>query len=125
LAEITDGTSNTLMVGEIVQGQGLDLRGFSWWGNGAGFVTFLAPNSTSPDMMVGGYCNTADKRNPPCSTTATTSAPRMAAARSRHPSGVQVAYCDGHVAFVSNNVAYLTWNAMGSSQGGEVGVDAP
>jgi prepilin-type processing-associated H-X9-DG protein len=70
-------------------------------------------------VLVGGTCVTADKRNPPCTTTATTTAPRMAATRSRHPSGVMAAYCDGHVGFVPNNISFVTWNAIGTSQGGE------
>src|SRR4051812_47798683 len=57
LAEVTDGTSNTLMVAEVIQGQGNALHGFTWWGGASGFVTFLAPNSTSPDVLIGGNCN--------------------------------------------------------------------
>jgi len=119
LAEITDGLSNTLMVGELIQGQGNALHGFTWWGNGSGFVTFLTPNSTSPDVLIGGNCKTSDLRNPPCITSASSSLGRMAGARSRHPNGIEVGYCDGHVAFVSNNIAYASWNAVGTSQGGE------
>ena len=118
LAEITDGTSNTLMLGELLQGQQNALHGFSWWGGGSGFVTFLPPNSRLPDVLVGGICN-ADSRNPPCTTTGTNSAPRMAGTRSRHPTGVQVAYCDGHVGFITNAINTVNWNAAGTSQGGE------
>jgi prepilin-type N-terminal cleavage/methylation domain-containing protein/prepilin-type processing-associated H-X9-DG protein len=119
LAEITDGTSNTLLVSETIQGRGTDLRGYSWWGNAGGFTTFSTPNSTSPDVLTGGTCILTDARNPPCTTTSTVARPRMIVARSRHPSGVQASFCDGHVAFIPNNVAFITWNAMGTSQGGE------
>jgi prepilin-type N-terminal cleavage/methylation domain-containing protein/prepilin-type processing-associated H-X9-DG protein len=119
LAEITDGTSNTILASELIQGQGNALHGFAWWGGGSGFVTFLAPNSRSPDVLVGGICKASDLRNPPCTTTGTTTAPRMAAARSRHPNGVQAAFCDGHISFVPNNISFVTWNAIGTSQGGE------
>jgi prepilin-type N-terminal cleavage/methylation domain-containing protein/prepilin-type processing-associated H-X9-DG protein len=127
LAEITDGTSNTLMLGEVVQGRGSDLRGFSWWGGAAGFVTFLTPNTTSPDIVTGGNCNTpvANPQNPPCTTTSTPARPRMMGSRSRHPNGVQVAYCDGHVAFVTNNISYNTWQAVGTASGYDVVSDAP
>jgi len=118
LAEVTDGTSNTAMAAELIQGQANALHGFSWWGGGTGFVTFLPPNSSLPDVLVGGICN-SDKRNPPCTTTGTTSFPRMAATRSRHPNGVQAAFCDGHISFVPNNISFVTWNALGSAQGGE------
>jgi prepilin-type N-terminal cleavage/methylation domain-containing protein/prepilin-type processing-associated H-X9-DG protein len=118
LAEVTDGTSATVMAAELIQGQANALHGFSWWGGGSGFVTFMAPNSNQQDVLVGGICN-ADKRNPPCTTTGTTSAPRMAATRSRHPNGVQAVFCDGHISFVTNNISFVTWNAIGTSQGGE------
>ena len=32
LSEIVDGLSHTLMVAEVIQGRGSDLRGFTWWG---------------------------------------------------------------------------------------------
>jgi prepilin-type N-terminal cleavage/methylation domain-containing protein/prepilin-type processing-associated H-X9-DG protein len=118
LSEVTDGTSTTVMAAELIQGQANSLQAFSWWGGGTGFVTFLAPNSSSPDVLVGGICN-ADKRNPPCTTTGTTTSPRMAATRSRHPNGVQAAYCDGHIGFIPNNISFVTWNAIGTAQGGE------
>jgi prepilin-type processing-associated H-X9-DG protein len=119
MAEITDGTSNTMMAAELIQGQRNALHGFSWWGGGTGFVTFLAPNSKSPDVLVGGICAATDPRNPPCTTTGTVTAPRMTATRSRHPGGVQAAYCDGHIGFIPNNISFVTWNAIGTSQGGE------
>jgi prepilin-type N-terminal cleavage/methylation domain-containing protein/prepilin-type processing-associated H-X9-DG protein len=119
MAEITDGTSNTLMLAELIQGRRTDLRGFTWWGGSAGFVTFLSPNSSSPDVITGGNCITADANNPPCVTASTITRPRMMGTRSRHPSGVQVAFCDGHVGFITNNVNYNTWQAAGTSQGAE------
>jgi prepilin-type N-terminal cleavage/methylation domain-containing protein/prepilin-type processing-associated H-X9-DG protein len=123
MAEITDGTSNTLMLSETIQGRLTDLRGYSWWGNAGGFTTFSTPNSTSPDVLTGGTCVTSDPRNPPCTTTSTVARPRMIVARSRHPSGVQVSFCDGHIAFMPNNVSFITWNAMGTSQGGDTIAD--
>jgi len=118
LAEITDGTSNTLMMGELIQGQRDALHGFTWWGGGSGFVTFMTPNSREPDALVGGICN-ADPRNPPCTTAVAPSRPRMAGTRSRHPTGVMVSFCDGHVAFISNTVNFNTWQAVGTAEGGE------
>jgi hypothetical protein len=32
---------------------------------------------------------------------------------------VNVALCDGSVRFVANNIAALTWQYLGTSQGGE------
>ncbi|HEV3257320.1 MAG TPA: DUF1559 domain-containing protein [Gemmataceae bacterium] len=119
LTAITDGTSNTLMAAETVQGTSGDYRGFTWWGGAAGFTTYLTPNSPLPDVMEGGGCG-AIPPNPPCTPTTTFAYPRMIAARSRHTNGVNVAMCDGSVHFVSNSVSYPVWNAMGSANGGEV-----
>ena len=120
LAEITDGTSNTLMAAEQLQGRGTDLRGFSWWGNATGFVTFMPPNSTLPDVVTGGICLSTLIPRMPCTTTSTAARPRMMGARSLHTGGVQVTYCDGHVAFITDSIDFITWNALGTAAGGEV-----
>jgi prepilin-type N-terminal cleavage/methylation domain-containing protein/prepilin-type processing-associated H-X9-DG protein len=125
LSEVTDGLSTTLMMGEFVQGRRTDLRGFTWWGGATGFVTFLTPNSTSPDVITGGNCCAtggncaADPNNPPCTVPSTTTRPRMMGTRSRHPNGVQVSFCDGHIGFISNNINFATWQAAGTAQGGD------
>ncbi len=121
IASITDGTSHTLMVSEQIQGHGTDLRGFSWWAFGSGFMTYLAPNSNEPDVMQDmGYCNNTLMRNPPCVGPHTTSMPMTWASRSRHPGGVQSGNCDGSVRFTSENIAIDVWRALSTSQGGEV-----
>jgi prepilin-type processing-associated H-X9-DG protein len=43
-----------------------------------------------------------------------------AAARSYHPSGVNVALADGSVRFATNNVDLSVWRAVGTSNNGEV-----
>ena len=108
------------MAAEQLQGRGQDLRGFSWWGNATGFVTFLPPNSTLPDVVTGGICRPTVVPRMPCTETSTVARPRMMGARSLHTGGVQVTYCDGHVAFISDSVNFVTWNALGSAAGGEV-----
>ena len=120
IADITDGTSNTMMASEVRQGQGgHDYRGFSWWGGAAGFTAYSLPNSaTDPDVMTGAGCG-SPASNPPCTTTSTATRPRMQVARSRHTNGVNVAMCDGSVRFVSNSISLATWRAISTSQGGE------
>jgi prepilin-type N-terminal cleavage/methylation domain-containing protein len=41
-------------------------------------------------------------------------------AQSEHPSGVQVALCDGSARFVSNSISIVTWRALGSRNGQEI-----
>jgi prepilin-type processing-associated H-X9-DG protein len=126
IGQITDGTSNTLMVSEVIQGQGgdsaPDLRGFVWWGSASGFTAFNLPNSNAPDVMTGGACNIPATWNIPCTTINSQSFPKMSSARSQHNgrSGVNAAFCDGHVTWISNGISLATWQALSTSQGGEV-----
>jgi prepilin-type N-terminal cleavage/methylation domain-containing protein/prepilin-type processing-associated H-X9-DG protein len=119
LTEITDGTSNTLMLAEVIQGQRNDLRGFTWWGHAAPFMAAIGPNSTSPDIIyTSGYCDSTPP-NPPCIAMVADRACLMGA-RSRHAGGgVQVAFCDGTARFISNSILLTAWQAISTSQGGE------
>jgi prepilin-type N-terminal cleavage/methylation domain-containing protein/prepilin-type processing-associated H-X9-DG protein len=122
ITEITDGTSNTLMASEVRQGinsPSSDYRGFSWWGGGAGFTAYSLPNSNDPDVMTGAGCNNGTGGNPPCTTTSTSTRPRMQVARSRHSGGVNVSLCDGSVRFVRDTIDLATWRAASTAQGGE------
>jgi prepilin-type N-terminal cleavage/methylation domain-containing protein/prepilin-type processing-associated H-X9-DG protein len=79
-------------------------RGAGWWdGNyqNALYNHYLTPNSRRPDCIV--YHN-----------------PGWKAARSAHPGGVNLLYCDGHVAFVKDSVAPDVWRALSTRAGGEV-----
>ncbi len=121
MAEISDGTSNTLMLSEVIQGRGTDLRGLTWWGWGSGFFTQLPPNSNLPDIMqYDSYCDDTVSDNPPCTDPHTTSSPMTNASRSRHPGGVQVAYCDGSASYVSDDISLDPWRALSTTQGGEI-----
>jgi len=117
LTDISDGTSNTLLLSELIQGQRADLRGFGWWGPGGGFSTLNGPNSSIPDTPAQN-CD-ANAPNPPCAN-ATSNAGINLSARSNHTQGVNVALSDGSIRFVSNSVFLGTWRSLGTSQGGEV-----
>jgi prepilin-type N-terminal cleavage/methylation domain-containing protein/prepilin-type processing-associated H-X9-DG protein len=123
LLDMTDGTSNTLLLLEVVQGQRRDLRGFTWWGPSAAGTTFFAPNTTAPDAnQYGpgdgtGYCDPAPP-NPPCVQNSA-AYPTIQSARSRHTDGVNVTLGDGSVRFVTNNIDLQTWRNLGSSRDGQ------
>jgi prepilin-type processing-associated H-X9-DG protein len=126
ITAISDGTSNTLMMAEVIQGQGMDVRGFTWWGDAGVFVTSLRPNDPVGDYVNHAWCN-PNPPNPPaqavsCGSYTTTNGVqiRAFAARSRHTGGVNASLCDGSVRFVSNTISALTWQYLGTSQGGEV-----
>ena len=115
---MTDGTSNTLLVSEVRQGQGSDLRGFTWWGDATGFSAYLAPNSPLPDRIYTlGFCNPVPGM--PCDVS-TADNPTMFASRSRHVGGVNSAMGDGSVQFYSDSIDLLVWRALSTAQGAEV-----
>jgi len=124
IASIDDGLSNTMLFSEVIVGQSKpknDLRGFSHWGGGCGFSGFLTPNTSKPDWLSNaGYCNydptTGNTINPPCTVTTRD----MFAARSKHPGGVNVAFCDGSVKFIKNSISFPTYQALSTARGGEV-----
>jgi prepilin-type N-terminal cleavage/methylation domain-containing protein/prepilin-type processing-associated H-X9-DG protein len=128
IADITDGTSNTLMVAEINQGQDQDFRGLTWWAEGSGFTVYRTPNSQLPDYISNGNgapgCvpPNVNPLNAPCVAIKTPNF-NVFAARSRHPGGVQVLLCDGHARFVSESISWSNWQALGTSQGSELVLD--
>jgi prepilin-type processing-associated H-X9-DG protein len=106
------------MVSETVQGQGCDLRGFTWWGWAAGFETYAAPNGSDPDRMQRAMDCKNIAPNPPCTAAA---GPRFNnAARSRHPGGVNAVMCDGSVQYVPDDVDLAVWRAASTTKGDEV-----
>jgi prepilin-type processing-associated H-X9-DG protein len=122
IKDITDGTSNTSMMSEILQGpEGTyDIRG--WWSNdwGGAFTHYLAPNSATGDIIppYKSYC--VDSVRMPCSYTGACWADVYLGVRSNHTGGVNLALADGSVRFVGNSISQTTWMSMGSINGGEI-----
>lgn len=116
LGDCTDGLSNTLMVGEVLQGQRSDLRGFIWWGDAAGMSTFAPPNTSTPDQIyTAGYCNNEPLQKRPCTGTGGA----VFYSRSNHTGGVNAGMGDGSVRFVSNTVNPTAWLLTGSADDGQ------
>ena len=119
MANITDGTSNTLMISETLMAKSHDDN--DWRGdihNDDGvfkFMTLLTPNSSAPDIVNWAIPDLADKLTP-----VSTAGLQYSAARSRHLGGVNMILCDGSVKFVTNSVSAANWQAMGTMDGGEV-----
>jgi prepilin-type processing-associated H-X9-DG protein len=119
LFDILDGTSNTLLMAEVLQGEASDVRGLTWSGDAAGFTAYLAPNSPQPDRIDrAALCHHQPQKNLPCAA-ASESEPAMLAARSRHSGGVQVLFCDGSARLLSDDIALDAWRALSTSQGME------
>jgi len=90
-AQISDGLSNTVSVAER-----LTRRGYaSEWASGR---NVFAQEKDTPLNQISGYGNEIG---------------------SPHPGGAVLAYCDGHVVFVTNDISQQELNAMLTKAGGE------
>jgi prepilin-type processing-associated H-X9-DG protein len=118
LTEITDGTSNTLCVGERASNR----SPMTTW---VGGVT----NSVNPPLNPG-----YDEEGPATlvltntGTAADGRVPNNALdhvedSSSRHTQGVNFLLCDGSVRIINNTINPATWQALGTRAGGEVAGD--
>jgi prepilin-type N-terminal cleavage/methylation domain-containing protein/prepilin-type processing-associated H-X9-DG protein len=97
-APLTDAACATAPDGWLLN------KGSSWWdGNYQNtlYNHYLTPNANRPDCIV--YHN-----------------PGWKAARSYHPGGVNLLFCDGHAGFIKDPVNPMTWRALSTRAGGEV-----
>jgi prepilin-type processing-associated H-X9-DG protein len=135
LLEILDGTSNTIMVGELRAGlTAVDPRGV--WALGFPGSSIVnagrASYNPTPNNLLGGvsadggdelqngdkYCNPATAAlGMGCTTSGTDMTSAMA--RSLHPGGVNCCFADGSVHFVKNSVSQLTWVQLLSKADGQ------
>jgi prepilin-type N-terminal cleavage/methylation domain-containing protein/prepilin-type processing-associated H-X9-DG protein len=126
VAQVRDGLSNTLAFSECLQGtkgpvEGLwDLRGGVWHAAFCWFTTWLAPNALDYDVNPdSGWCCVSTP-NAPCLAGGSVGGPCALAARSTHPGGVNVCMLDGSTRFAANTIDWTTWQALGTSKGGEM-----
>jgi prepilin-type N-terminal cleavage/methylation domain-containing protein/prepilin-type processing-associated H-X9-DG protein len=109
ITEITDGTSNTFMIGEDVP----EISAWNAWSysNGSSGTCAIPPNTGitiptgSPPSL-----GPADFQN----------WPERYSFRSRHPGGLQFAYADCSVHFISNSIPHKTYRALATIKGNEV-----
>jgi prepilin-type processing-associated H-X9-DG protein len=121
LADIIDGTSNTMAVAEYLKGMDAsDAYGF-FYTNRAGckflYVT-TGPNSIVPDSLCGyspDFCKGGDRSHPdqnlPC--VPGDDGANFATPRSRHSGGVNTVFCDGSVHSIQDSIDSLTWRYLG------------
>jgi prepilin-type processing-associated H-X9-DG protein len=136
ITDITDGTSNTIMVGELRAGlSAVDPRGV--WALGFSGCSIVnagrATYNPTPNNLLGGtpddggdelengsqFCNAATAAlGMGCTSGGTQMTSAMA--RSLHTGGVNCCFADGSVHFVSNNVSQLTWVRLLARSDGQV-----
>jgi prepilin-type N-terminal cleavage/methylation domain-containing protein/prepilin-type processing-associated H-X9-DG protein len=123
-ADLTDGTSNTLLMSETVlagSDTDYDIRG-DMLNDDRPCNQFMTINTPNAGTDVSPYCSaTLYPRNPPCTTTGSANSHKTA--RSRHPNGVNVVLADGSMRFVTNNITLTSWRALGTMDGGETITD--
>jgi prepilin-type N-terminal cleavage/methylation domain-containing protein/prepilin-type processing-associated H-X9-DG protein len=132
LARITDGTSNTVFIGEVLQGAQFDVRGAMWSSvpGGSSFMTRYTPNSLKDyfNLINGGdalpnkpdyFCVNEPVMQLPC-TPGNSDPNTFTGARSRHPGGINTVMGDGSVRFVKNTVNAEVWVGLNTIGGGEI-----
>jgi len=121
MTDVTDGTSNTAMVGEILVSPDVsanDLRGRycnSWEGNNW-FSTLNPPNTALQDRQ--NYQGQSIVMAP--ITTIGNDGSQNLNARSQHTGGVNMGLGDGSVRFIRNTVDATAYRSLGSRALGEV-----
>ena len=129
IGDVRDGTSNTMLLGEIISGAPCTIRGSWTYDEGPVFMQDYTPNDRTPDLVR--WCDERDGQPgaiAPCEYEGGPMGGTLGAnmdmvlhtSRSMHPGGVTVALCDGSVRFVSESVALVVWQALGTPAEGEL-----
>ena len=122
IAQLADGTSKTLMISEVVgYDDSRDGRG-GWILNAMGSSIFTAhttPNSSEPDVIPMCARRIDDNNRLQC-TENRRNGSVWAAARSGHSGGVNVAFCDASMRFITDGIDLETWRALSTRAGEEV-----
>ncbi|MCI0460656.1 MAG: DUF1559 domain-containing protein [Gemmataceae bacterium] len=118
VGDITDGTSNTLMIGER-QSQ---LSPMTTWVGGV--TNSINPplnpayeDEGPPTLVLANTGEAADGRVP------NNPLGHVEDASSRHPQGVNFLLCDGSVRVINNTINPVTWESLGTRAGGEIIAD--
>jgi prepilin-type N-terminal cleavage/methylation domain-containing protein len=114
--DVTDGLSNTIMLGhQVSNGAGSKT---AWYQGMSIAGTSLPPNFLKPCMAAGQNFNWAPLGSP-CRPNCGTGTWRIRGFNSYHPGGILVAFGDGSVRWLDENINQFVYNALGSRAGGE------
>jgi prepilin-type N-terminal cleavage/methylation domain-containing protein/prepilin-type processing-associated H-X9-DG protein len=110
IGQITDGTSQTMLIGESSP---IDGRSAAWASTGDWGITGVQINW---DFRTSAACQGANGFSPGTSGCWQ----NMQGFRSSHPGGVNFAFCDGSVRFLSNDIDHQMYRALSTKADGEV-----
>ena len=118
ILEITDGSSNTLAMGEVLW---VDHANNVAGGNGeGGKPAWTVGFATQISFQTGGGINASwTCKGPSTTVSAGCGSPRAAALQSKHAGGANVMMCDGSVRFLSQNIAQQNLDAAATRAGSE------
>jgi prepilin-type N-terminal cleavage/methylation domain-containing protein/prepilin-type processing-associated H-X9-DG protein len=118
-SDITDGTSNTVAIGEIRKANGNDSRGALFADSGSvQYCHNYVPNEQVDDVTE--RC-VSDTRMPCVG--GGSDGPHRLTVRSQHPGGCNVLLFDGSVRFVGETIERGIWQAAGTMHGGLATID--
>jgi prepilin-type processing-associated H-X9-DG protein len=117
MGQVTDGTSKTLLLSELVLVEDTtshDVRGRYHNPAHGGILcsTLYPPNTSRPDRF--NWCSHTPPPHAPCIQSTLNI---VVSARSYHAGGVNYCRVDGSVDSATDSVDLLVWNAMGSRNG--------
>ena len=117
IASVTDGTSNSIIVGEMMPSRAADSN--FWFQNGglAGMTVPLGWNSNTVDATSSGCSGNWQGASAPLGCRFSAAAKGFV---SLHPGGANFAFADGSVHFLKASINQATYCALGSRGGGEV-----
>jgi len=111
--EIEDGTSNTIMMGEVRPSANAHAWILGWTKADGVWSATTAPLNfnTDPDEIPGGSPSTCYDWENDYST--------AVGFKSRHPGGANFVFCDGSVNFLPDSIDYTTYQRLGARSDGE------
>jgi prepilin-type N-terminal cleavage/methylation domain-containing protein/prepilin-type processing-associated H-X9-DG protein len=110
IRDVIDGTSNTFLIMELSRN-----AEHSWVAKNTGSNQFMWTHHPSQGITTAGEMSGSSPPWPPNS-----NFPNSRGAVGGHPGGINVAFADGHVQFIKNNINFQIYRALFSRNRGEV-----
>ena len=115
IREITDGTTNTLAIGETRPGCSTSIQN-AWWSSQQWYAGTAPPINYATCPGEGSGNNGSPTKNCNSWNNWVTDA----GFKSSHPGGAQFAFCDGSVQFLQEDIDYLNYQRRGDRRDGTV-----